>query len=419
MELEKYSIGIGDRFGREGEAQLGALVAAAAQGTTVTPVWNKSFREHELVGSSPDEVRLEADAAVRSLGWGAGYCVDADHIGLGTVDRFLEASDFFTLDVADFIGRPSACRADQAEDFARRFEGRRPEKDFQLLPEHPETNAETLREIARNYLPAVREAGRIYRHIAERKGEGNFVTEVSMDETDRAQSPVELFFILGALADEGVPVRTIAPRFSGRFNKGVDYAGDVDLFAREFEADVVAVRCAVEAFGLPSGLKLSVHSGSDKFSIYAPIRASVRRHDAGLHLKTAGTTWLEELIGLASAGGDATRLVADMYRQAFVRREELCRPYAPVIDVDAARLPDPAELADWSGEELANALRHDPACASYNPHLRQLMHVAYRVAAESGARFRDALERYRDTIAHNVTFNILERHVRPLFLDAG
>ena len=87
-----------------------------------------------------------------------------------------------------------------------------------------------------------------------------------MDETDEPQRPEELLFILAAIAAENIPVQTIAPKFTGRFNKGVDFAGDVGRFNREFEADVCVIKSAVEAFGLPEDLKLSVHSGSDKFS---------------------------------------------------------------------------------------------------------------------------------------------------------
>ena len=107
MELAKYSMGIGDRFARQGKAQLKAIMDAKALGVEIVPVWNKSNREHMIVHTHPDNVRAEADAAVKALGWKGPYHVDADHIGLKTVDNFLGASDFFTLDVADFTGRPA------------------------------------------------------------------------------------------------------------------------------------------------------------------------------------------------------------------------------------------------------------------------------------------------------------------------
>src|SRR3972149_11286007 len=107
MELEKYSIGVGDRFGMEGEAQVRALQEAEAMGVRVVPVWNKSNREHSIIGTNPQDARKEAEEAVQRCGWKHPYYVDADHIGLATVDRFLESSDFFTIDVADYIGKPS------------------------------------------------------------------------------------------------------------------------------------------------------------------------------------------------------------------------------------------------------------------------------------------------------------------------
>ena len=163
----------------------------------------------------------------------------------------------------------------------------------------------------------MKKAGEVYRKVENAKGAGNFIPEVSMDETDRAQSPVELLIILAAIADEGIPVQTIAPKFSGRFNKGVDYVGDVAQFEREMALDVAAIAYAVKQYGLPENLKLSVHSGSDKFSIYPGDSRTMKRFNAGVHLKTAGTTWLEELIGLAEAGGDGLALAKEIYAEAL------------------------------------------------------------------------------------------------------
>ena len=182
----------------------------------------------------------------------------------------------------------------------------------------------------------MQEAGKIYRHIAKAKGAANFITEVSMDETDSPQTPPELLIILAAMADEKIPLQTIAPKFTGRFNKGVDYVGDVAQFEREFNEDLAVIAFAVKKYGLPDNLKLSVHSGSDKFSIYAPIRRALKKFNAGLHLKTAGTTWLEELIGLAEAGGDGLALAKEIYADALDHVDELCAPYATVIDIDRA-----------------------------------------------------------------------------------
>ena len=106
LSLSKYSIGVGDRFAHQAKPQLHACRMAAEQGVEVIPVWNKSNREHTIIGSSPASTRAAADEAVRTLGWCKPYHVDADHINLTTVDNFMEACDFFTIDVADMIGRP-------------------------------------------------------------------------------------------------------------------------------------------------------------------------------------------------------------------------------------------------------------------------------------------------------------------------
>jgi hypothetical protein len=414
LVLEKYSLGVGDRFASQGRAQLRACVEAARLGATVVPVWNKSNREHMIVGSTPASVRIEADEAVEALGWKQPYHVDADHITLLTVDRFLEPSDFFTLDVADAIGQPAE------EDVVARFLGAHPEFARPIsidgIDRPFEATSEEAEKIASKYLYAVQQAGAIYRRVAAAKGKQGFITEVSMDETDKPQTPFELLLILAAIADEGIPAQTIAPKFTGRFNKGVDYRGDVEQFEREFDEDLAVIAFARTRYGLPANLKLSVHSGSDKFSIYGPMRRALRKWDAGVHLKTAGTTWLEELIGLAEAGGDGLTLAKEVYASAFYHREELCQPYASVIEIDPGRLPAPAVVRAWSAEQYAGALRHDQANPLFNADLRQLLHVGYKVAAKLGERYTDLLDACEATISRNVTENLLHRHIQPLFL---
>jgi hypothetical protein len=414
VKLAKYSVGTGDRFAHQAKAQLQACIQALEAGIEVVPVWNKSNREHTIIGSEPASVRQAAEAAVKSLDWKLPYFCDADHITLQTVGRFVDACDFFTLDVADFIGQPAA--ADEIEGFANRHPELLGHIQLEGTGEAFEITRESLIQTALKYLTAVKKAGEVYRTILAAKGEGNFIPEVSMDETDCAQSPVELLLILAAIADEGIPVQTIAPKFSGRFNKGVDYIGDVPRFAREFELDLAAIAYAVKHSGLPGNLKLSVHSGSDKFSIYPAIHAAMKKFDAGVHLKTAGTTWLEELIGLAEAGGDGLALAKEIYAEAFAHCGELCAPYATVIDIDPAKLPSPQEVRAWSSEQYTSALRHVRGAAAYNSSFRQLLHVGFKVAARMGRRYLDLLESNEDVIARNVTENLYGRHIAPVFL---
>jgi len=414
MHLPRLSMGVGDRFGAEGEAQLAAFVALKAAGVEAAPVWNKSNREHQITGTKPEAVRVEADAAARALQWPGAYFVDADHIGLKNVDGFLAASDFFTLDVADFIGQSAGDDAVQA--FVGRHAGHAGTIRIPGLSADVESTPARIEAVARKYLRAVQEAGQIYRRIAAAKGAGTFVTEVSMDEADQSQTPAELYFILAALAEEQVPLETVAPKFAGRFNKGVDYVGDVRQFEQEFNADLAVIAHAVRTFRLPKNLKLSVHSGSDKFSIYGPIGKALRATGAGLHLKTAGTTWLEEAAGLALGGGEALKLAAAIYAGAFARYDEMCKPYATVIDIDRNRLPSPDAVRSWSGAQFAAALRHAPRNPQFNPHFRQLLHVGYKVAAEMGGSYREALQTHRAGIGALVTENLFEKHMRPLFL---
>jgi len=415
MQLPKYSIGVGDRFAHQGAAQLHAFIQAQAAGVRIAPVWNKSHREHTIVGSRPEDVRAEANAATGALGWTTPYFVDADHIGLAQVERFAPASDFFTIDVADQIGQRAA--EDNVAAFVDKHARYVGALDIPGIATPLRIDRQTIEHVAAQFLSACQEAAKVYAKIVQCKGNDDFVTEVSMDETAQPQTPVELLFILAALANLGIPAQTVAPRFTGRFNKGVDYVGDVAQFAKEFQDDLAVLAFAVDQFGLPSNLKLSVHSGSDKFSIYGPIRDAMRRFDAGIHLKTAGTTWLEEIIGLAAAGGDGLAVAKEIYRQAFARREELCGPYASVIDVDSAKLPSPDEVDRWDETTFTSALRHDQSCPAYNTHLRQLLHVGYKVAAELGDRYLDALEKHAETVGQNVTENLYTRHIRPLLLD--
>ncbi len=412
MILEKYTIGVGDRFAHQAKAQLQACVKLAEQGIEVIPVWNKSNREHSFIGSEPQSVFDAAKAAVEALGWERGWHVDADHINMDTVDKYMSCSDFFTIDVADSIGQAPAEGAVEA------FIEKHPELIGSVVVggiDVPlEITREYVEEVAGKYLAAVAEAGTIYRHIEANKD--GFIAEVSMDETDVPQTPPELLIILAALADEGVRLQTIAPKFTGRFNKGVDYVGDLAQFEREFNDDLAVIAHAIAAYGLPENLKLSVHSGSDKFSIYPIIGDAIRRTGAGVHVKTAGTTWLEELIGLAEAGGDGLELAKEIYAKALENVDAMCEPYASVIDIDSDKLPTAEAVAGWSGDRYANALRHVQEHPEFNQHFRQLLHIAFKLAAKEGARYTDLLKANAEVVGKNVTENLYDRHFKRLFV---
>ncbi|HJZ39985.1 MAG TPA: tagaturonate epimerase family protein [Bacteroidales bacterium] len=412
MQLEKYSFGTGDRFGRQGLAQLNAIMEINRLGVPVVPVWNKSNREHTIIGSKPADVKAEAIAATGS--YSGNYYIDADHINLETVDRFMESSNFFTIDVAHFIGKKPGKNA--VEDFVARFGKYVGPLTIAGIDKDLGVSREFLGAVAENYLVAVDEVQRIYDHICSIKGRDNFVAEVSVDEAELVQGPLELLFILALLHEKGVELQTIAPKFSGLFAKGVDYIGNVNKFAAEFEQDVAVVRYAIDSLGLPETLKLSVHSGSDKFSIYPSIKTAIRKFDAGIHVKTAGTTWLEEVIGLCEAGKDGLGIAREIYAKSLERYDELTGPYTTVLHINRLMLPGAAEVNGWSGKQFSEALTHDQHCRNYNPHFRQLIHVGYKIAAEMGEHFLSALDTHQEIIAGKVKHNLLERHLKPLFL---
>jgi tagaturonate epimerase len=411
--LTKYSIGLGDRFGHQGKAQLNAIIAASHKGIEITPVWNKSNREHTTIGTRPEDVRLEADSVTKNAGFKKKYFVDADHINFDTVDRFIESSDFFTIDVASTIGKKA-----ENKEIVVFMEGVEKYTGALNIPGTKvslKTSKSQITQIAEKYLYAAKKAGDIFRKIEKTKGKGNFITEVSMDEVPLPQAPVELFFILKMLASENIPVQTIAPKFSGRFNKGVDYVGDPLKFAMEFESDLLVIDYAIKEFGLPENLKMSIHSGSDKFAIYPYIGSIIKKYDKGVHLKTAGTTWLEEVIGLAESGGEALNFVKEIYYESLKKIDELCAPYADVIDINVSSLPLKSEVSEWNSYKFAESLRNIPANKSYNPNMRQLIHVAYKLAALKMDEYFRLLVKNEKTVSECVYENIYDRHICRLF----
>lgn len=411
--LGKYSFGVGDRFAHQGEAQLMALQKAKEIGIDFTPVWNKSNREHITVSSAPKETRAEADAAVAALGWQGDYFVDADHINMSNVDWFIDSSDFFTLDVADYIGQVAS--EDELNSFIELNQKYIGELKIPGISNPINIDKELLKTITGKFLFAVKEAAQIYSHIVEKKGSGTFIPEVSMDEVEEAQTPVELFFILSAISFYNIPAQTIAPKFTGRFNKGVDYVGDLAIFRKEFEEDLLVIDYAIKEFGLPENLKLSIHSGSDKFTIYPIMGELIKKYDKGIHIKTAGTTWCEEVVGLAMASSESLNIVKDIYCEALTKLEELSAPYATVIDIKKESLPTEEEVKGWNWEKFASSLRHIPDNENYNSSFRQLIHVGYKIAASYGEKYTNALIANKALVGEQITINIFERHIKRLF----
>ena len=411
--LSKYSFGVGDRFANQAKPQLRAIIMAKEKGCHITPVWNKSFREHEIIGSKSLETRNSVNKAVADLGWNDSYFLDADHINFNNVDFFLDTCDFYTIDVADFIGH-------KIEDNYRNefYENNKKYIGYLNLEGvgSIEITSKLIESVANKYLFAIHEAKKIYDYINSKISVNNFIVEVSMDETDSPQTPAELFFILKAISDLKIPASTIAPKFSGSFNKGVEYIGDLSLFKKEFEQDVAVIELVKKQFGMNPNLKLSVHSGSDKFSLYPIMQKILKKYDAGLHLKTAGTSWLEELIGLSESDGEGLKIAKYIYSESYKYYDDLCMPYLSVIEIDKNMLPTPEEVNTWKGEMFSQSLRHDQNNPHYNINFRQLLHVGYKIASKLDRKYLDALKENEKIISKNVTENIFYRHIQPLFL---
>ncbi len=414
MDLHPLSFGIGDRFAHQGIYQLKAFQELVKRGIHVVPVWNKSNREHTTVGSAPASVMDEAKLSTRALGWDMPWHVDADHITFDTVDQYLDHADFFTIDVAAQINSP--LNPEEKQEFLSRFEHFTGEVFIEGIDTPFYITLDQLSNYGDTYWHAAKEAGRIFKRIQGKLGSDNFIAEVSMDEVEEPQTPLELYVILGMLSDQGVRLQTIAPKFSGRFNKGIDYEGDPKAFRHEFETDLLVLREASRKFSLPASLKLSIHTGSDKFSLYPIMKQLIRKHNIGIHVKTAGTTWLEEAIGLAMSGGEGLAMIKSIYREAMERYDELTVPYGNVLRIDTHSLPDPVNFDKLNEDEVAEMLRHEPDNPMYNKHLRQLMHTAYKVAAERGRKFIRVLEENEEIIGRQVYSNLFERHLTPLFL---
>lgn len=412
--LGRYSLGTGDRFGQQGEAQLRVVKKAKDKfGVQITPVWNKSHREHKIIGTSPRDVREEADNAIANLSWKDTYCVDADHITREIVGPYIACSDFFTIDVAEYIGEKSDT-ADK-ETFIRQNAGLIGTVTIPGIEEKFRVTEQYLSDWADQYLRAIDQAHNIFEYIRDRK-ESQAVFEISMDEVETPQTPLELYFILKTAAEKGIAIQTVAPKFTGDFYKGVDYVGDVDQFVKEFEQDLLVIAHAVEKFNLPENLKLSIHSGSDKFSLYPHIHKLLNKYDAGVHLKTSGTTWLEELIGLADSGPQGLAMVKGIYKEAYGRYEELTAPYEPVISINRAQLPSPETVSEWTGETITSKLEHKPESPVFDSQLRQFLHCSYKIAAEQGGDFIRLLQDNKSEVGDRVAQNLYARHIEPLFL---
>jgi hypothetical protein len=391
------SAGFGDRLGL---ATLGHVRAARRFGSIVPVFAQQSVRENARTGRTPQQVLDDAMWGVFQEGWREPWGADADHLKTpDDVDTFVAAGyTFFTMDPGEHVDNeahtapPAEIKAkvqalpwnaleDTAQDMERRYLGR----SFDLEDAALTFERETLARAAAKYGRAIVHTAQMYRHLAAQTQD--FELEMSVDETETPTSVEEHFFIASELGRLGVQWVSLAPRYVGRFEKGVDYIGDLD----EFEAELARHAAVARALG---PYKLSIHTGSDKFSIY-PIIA--RLTDGLVHLKTAGTSYLEALRAVAQVEPAFFREILALARQRYETDRATYH-----VSAQLAQVPPPDALSD---ADLPGLLEQFDA--------RQALHVT----------FGSVLDRFGDRLlltlrAHEEVYNELlevhfQRHLEP------
>ncbi len=404
----RTSAGLGDRLGL---ATPGHVRAIRLAGGGLAPIFaQQSIREMARTGRSPQQVMDDAVWGMLAEGWCEGFGADADHLKTSAdIDACLAAGfTFFTLDPGEHVNNHATTASrlelqsmfellpwDQLEDDPKSLSGRYLKHSFGAGPHSVDFNEITLLRAAVKYGKAIAHVAFMYRHLLRQAGEGSFELEVSVDETETPTTHAEHVYIATELKRLGVKWISLAPRYIGRFEKGVDYLGDLAAFEADFSVHAAIARQL-------GPYKLSLHSGSDKFSIY-PIAAN---QTGGLvHLKTAGTSYLEALHTIASLDTDFFRSI---YRFARQRYEEDRASYH--VSAELGRAPLPEALAD---SELPGLLEQF--------HAREILHVTFgSVLTTRGSdgsrrfydRFMDLLRSHPEAYAANLEAHFL-RHLQP------
>ncbi len=391
----RTTIGCGDRLGLASSGHLAAL-----RGFAATPVLaQQSMRELSLTGRTYRQVVDDATHHAFQSGYQDGYGADGDHLKtLADIDTALDAGmPMITLDLSDVMDPGVATRSDSEvnaaydalpADMRDLLRSTYADREFQIGYLALRLDAMTVRRCALTYRRALDFAAEVDAHLRRRRGD-RYDLEISVDETIVPTLPAHHFFIARELERRGVAVASLAPRFIGEFQKAIDYRGDLDEFARQFADHAEIARAA--------GYRLSVHSGSDKFSAFPAIG---RLSDHRLHLKTAGTSWLEAVRVIAR---HEPALFRDMLRRSLASFTQSNLLYH--VGADPARIPDAATMAD---DALPTLLDHDDA--------RQVLHIAYgKLLAAPGIRqpFFQAMHRHRQAY-HDGIKTHFEHHLVAL-----
>ena len=413
MQIPPYSFGFGDRFSLHGQAFINAINEAQKNGIDVFPVWNKSHTEYKRTLDTPAQMSASVKNLLAKSAWSNAYGLDADHVTSENIDNYIDHCDYFTIDVSNYIRKLAPY--DEMDTFIKgnqRYIGR---LEVPGMNDAFQVFENVITSYAGMYLLAAKKAGELYQYIKERKGDKPFYTEISMDEVNYSHSPLELFFILNALAFYDVKFQLISPKFIGRFNKNIDYVGKLPQFEAELDMYIKIIKFAINEFALDPSLKLSLHSGSDKFSVYPIINKMLRKHHVGIHVKTSGICWLTSLIVLASKGGENLDLVKAFYTEAYQDFSNIITHYDKVTDINKSKLPTLEEIKDWENEQMVKALDNSVKAPEYNPTMRQFLACAYGVASKNIDLYKDAVDNHLEEINQKIEFYLVELHLKPLF----
>jgi hypothetical protein len=400
------SFGFGDRLGLATPGHIQALRAVTPDGEIYPILGQQSVRENARTGRTPQEVMDDAMWGVFQEGWKMPWGADADHLKqVSDLPAFVTSGyTFFTVDPgehvdseADTAGEPELVEKIAAQTWGELGTAPLGQKElvysFQAFCDQAGWRCDTaevelgaLRAFAK-YGRAVIHITKLYRALQELKP-GGFDFEVSVDETETPTSLLEHFYIVSELRRLGVRFNSLAPRFPGRFEKGVDYIGDLTTLEPELGRHAAIMR----QFG---GYRLSLHSGSDKFSIYPLL---VKHAGRSVHVKTAGTSYLEALRVAAAFDTGLFRQVLTLARERYTTDRVSYH-----VSADESRLPDPSTLTD----EALPALLDDF-------HVRQALHVTFGSALnlfriEINQMLKSHAEAYDQGLVKH-----FKRHLEPL-----
>jgi len=395
----KTTAGFGDRLGLATPGHIWAM----RDYPTIAPIFaQQSVRENARTGRTPQEVMDDAMWGVFQEGWRDPWGADADHLKIpAVVDEFVQAGyTFFTVDpgdhvdneahiapAADIDAKVAALPWDALEDSAEAMQQRYLNQPFDLDGVTITFDSLTLGRAAAKYGQAIAHAAQMYRYLADKMQGQEFDFEVSVDETETPTSPEEHYFIASELRRLGVKWVSLAPRFIGKFEKGVDYIGDLDALETEL-AKHAAITRALGPY------KLSIHSGSDKFSVY-PIIA--RLTDGLVHLKTAGTSYLEALRAVAQVDPAFFGEILDFSRERYETDRATYH-----VSAELGKVPAAGTLDDTALPDLLNQF-----------DARQVLHVTFGSVLDNfGEQLTTFLENNEETYGQLLAAHF-KRHLTP------